>query len=65
MPRRKDVLPQPRSRFLEVKCPKCGNVQVIFDRAATIVKCRICYEQLAQPRGGKARILGEIVRVLS
>ncbi len=58
-------IPSPRSRFVRVKCKKCGHIQVVFDRAATEVKCLGCGEVLARPRGGKALILGEIVEVLS
>ncbi|MFQ6086239.1 MAG: 30S ribosomal protein S27e [Candidatus Bathyarchaeia archaeon] len=64
MPRRREVLPQPKSRFLEVKCPKCGNVQLIFGHATTKVKCGICGEQLIEPRGGKAKVLGSVIRVV-
>lgn len=65
MPKKREVLPQPRSRFVEVKCPKCGNVQIVYDHATKVVRCRICEEQLTRPSGGKARIIGEVVRVLS
>ena len=58
-------IPTPRSRFLRVKCPKCGAVQIVFDRAATVVKCLSCGETLAVPTGGKAKILGEVVEVLT
>ena len=58
-------IPMPRSRFVRVKCPKCGHVQVIFDRAATVVRCLSCGEVLAEPTGGKAKIKGEIVEVLT
>jgi len=59
------AIPTPRSRFLRVKCPKCGAVHIVFDRAATVVRCLSCGEVLAVPTGGKAKILGEIVEVLT
>ena len=58
-------IPQPRSRFLRVKCPNCGAVQIVFDRAATVVRCLSCGEVLAEPTGGKARIRGKVVEVLT
>ena len=58
-------IPKPRSRFLRVKCPSCGAVQVVFDRAATVVRCLSCGEVLAEPTGGKARLRGKVVEVLS
>lgn len=46
--------------FIKVKC-KCKNEQVIFKRASTVVKCLVCNEVLAEPRGGNADIKAEIV----
>ncbi len=59
------TIPTPRSRFVRVECPKCGHIQIIFDRAATVVKCQKCGEVLAEPTGGKARIYGKVVEVLT
>jgi small subunit ribosomal protein S27e len=59
-----ELISQPRSRFLRVKCSDCGNEQVIFGSAASKVKCLICGKTLAEPLGGKARIMTKIVSVL-
>jgi len=58
------LLPRPRSKFLRVKCPDCGNEQVIFSQATNQVKCNICSAVLAEPTGGKATIKGEVVTAL-
>jgi len=58
------IIPKPKSKFLQVRCPDCGNEQIICSHAASIVHCNICGAILAEPRGGKARIKGEIVRIL-
>jgi len=58
------VIPKPKSVFLQVKCPDCGNEQTIFSHVASVVHCNICGATLAEPTGGKARIKGDIVRVL-
>jgi len=58
------VIPKPRSSFLRVKCPDCGNEQIVFSHIATIVHCNICGALLAEATGGKARIKGEVVAVL-
>ncbi|MEM2122869.1 MAG: 30S ribosomal protein S27e [Candidatus Bathyarchaeia archaeon] len=58
------LIPRPRSLFLRVKCSSCGNEQVIFDRASTLIKCKVCDEVLAEPTGGKARVRGETVQEL-
>ncbi|MFH1445211.1 MAG: 30S ribosomal protein S27e [Nanoarchaeota archaeon] len=44
------------SKFLEVKCEKCKNKQMIFSKPAGIVKCLVCGAVLAEPTGGKANI---------
>jgi len=62
--RRKVLVPQPRSRFVRVKCPDCGNEQVTFSHASMEVKCSACGRVLVKPTGGKAEILGEIVEYL-
>ncbi|MFQ6136277.1 MAG: 30S ribosomal protein S27e [Candidatus Hydrothermarchaeales archaeon] len=59
-----DLIPQPKSRFLKVKCFDCGNEQVIFGSVSTSVKCLVCGKTLAEPTGGKAKILTRILSVL-
>lgn len=58
-------IPEPRSRFLVVRCPNCGNEQVVFSHATFPARCIICGAQLVTPRGGKARIHGQVLRVLA
>jgi small subunit ribosomal protein S27e len=58
------LLPRPRSKFLRVKCPDCGNEQVVFGNATNTVKCNICGAVLAEPTGGKTNIKGEILAAL-
>lgn len=53
-----------RSNFIKVKCNGCGGQQVVFDRAASTVKCLICDSVLVEPKGGKAKINAEIIEVL-
>ena len=58
-------VPYPTTKFLKVKCSSCNNEQIVFDSSKIVVKCNVCGEDLAHPRGGKANILGEILEVLS
>ncbi len=58
------MIPKPNSQFLRVKCEDCGNVQIVFDRAASVVLCQVCGATLAKPTGGKAAIRGEVLGVL-
>jgi small subunit ribosomal protein S27e len=62
--KRKVLIPMPRSRFIKVRCPSCGNEQVVFDHATFPSRCLVCGTVLVVPSGGKAKILGEIVRIL-
>jgi small subunit ribosomal protein S27e len=58
------LIPKPRSVFLRVKCPKCGNEQLIFSNTVNKINCNVCGETLAEPTGGRARINGEVLTVL-
>lgn len=51
-----DIVRQPNSRFLKVKCLDCENEQIIFGNATTEVKCLKCDKILAKPSGGKAKL---------
>ena len=46
-----------RGNFLKVKCLDCDNEQVIFDRAASDVKCIICGKTLVKSRVVKLKSL--------
>jgi small subunit ribosomal protein S27e len=58
------VLQNTKGNFLKVKCMDCGNQQVVFDRAASVVQCIICGKTLVKPKGGKSQITSQIVEVL-
>jgi small subunit ribosomal protein S27e len=58
------IIPKPRSTFIKVKCPECGNEQILFSHSTTLIRCKICNATLAHPTGGKVRIHGEVVDVL-
>ncbi|MGL4670097.1 MAG: 30S ribosomal protein S27e [Methanobacteriaceae archaeon] len=53
-----------KGNFLKVKCMDCGNEQVVFDRAASNVKCIICSKTMVESQGGKSIIKAEIVEKL-
>ena len=55
------IIPRPRSTFIKVKCPECGNEQIIFSHSTTNVNCKICNAKLAYTTGGKIRVQGEVV----
>ena len=41
--------------FIKVKC-KCKNEQMIFSKPASVVRCLVCNEILADPTGGRGAI---------
>lgn len=55
---------RPKSKFLKVKCKKCRNEQIIFSKAATVVKCLVCESVLAEPTGGLADVKTKIEEVM-
>jgi small subunit ribosomal protein S27e len=50
------MIPMPTSKFMKVRCKKCRNEQIVFDKASTVVKCLVCSAVLAEPTGGMARL---------
>jgi len=48
-------------KFIKVKCEKCKNEQVIFEKPASQVKCLVCGELLAEPTGGKAKVVAKVL----
>ena len=64
MKKRKILIPMPKSRFVRVRCPSCGNEQIVFDHATFPARCLVCGTILVVPTGGKAKILGDIVKIL-
>ena len=62
-----DIVQQPRSRFIRVKCLDCENEQTIFASATTEVTCLKCGKVLAKPSGGKAKLepIAREIEVLS
>jgi len=54
----------PTSKFLKIKCIKCRNEQITFNKAATKVMCLVCDAVLAEPTGGTVELKGTLVEVL-
>ncbi len=52
------------SKFVKIKCEKCKNEQMVFEKVSVPVKCLVCGEMLAEPTGGKAEIKTQLVEVL-
>ena len=58
------LIPKPRSNFLRVRCLKCGNEQQLFSNATNKVTCNVCGATLAEPTGGRAKIVGDKLSTL-
>ena len=56
---------EPKSRFLKVRCSKCKNEQIIFEKASTKVQCLVCEDVLAESTGGKAKVKSTVLEILS
>lgn len=59
-----ELIPKPRSIFIKIKCPECGNEQITFNKASTKVYCNVCRTLLVEPTGGRVIIKGGIVEEL-
>nr|QLA09592.1 40S small subunit ribosomal protein eS27 [Euglena gracilis]6ZJ3_Sc Chain Sc, Ribosomal protein eS27 [Euglena gracilis] len=44
------------SFFMDVKCPSCWAITIVFSHVAKVVVCSSCNTVLAQPTGGKAKL---------
>ncbi len=55
----------PSSSFLKVKCAKCKNEQVIFDKSSTEIKCLVCSKEIAKPTGGKSHLTAKVIESLN
>ncbi len=47
---------EPKSKFIKVRCPKCKNEQIVFEKATTNAACLVCGNVLAEAKGGKAKL---------
>ncbi len=61
----KQIVVMPKSKFLKLQCRKCKNEQIIFNKAATVVKCLNCQEILVEPRAGESIIHGKLIQTLT
>ena len=64
MKKERILIPRPRSSFLLVQCPNCGNEQIVFSCTTTDSACKVCGTKLAEKSGGRARLSGVVLRRL-
>lgn len=59
-----EVVKEPTSKFIKVRCPKCKNEQIIFGKGCTVINCLVCDKILSEPSGGKSKVKARILEVL-
>jgi len=59
-----ELIKNPTSKFIRVKCGKCKNEQIVFNKPATEVKCLVCGTVLMESTGGKGKVVTKVVQVL-
>jgi small subunit ribosomal protein S27e len=64
--KKKRLVQSPNSYFMDIRCPACYTLTTAFSHAQTVIKCENCSQVLAQPKGGKCKlVVGCSVRVKS
>ncbi|CAB3993382.1 40S ribosomal S27 [Paramuricea clavata] len=54
----KRLVQSPNSYFMDVKCPGCYKINLVFSHASTSpVRCLRCSAILGWPTGGKVRLI--------
>ena len=53
-------IPKPASKFQKVNCEECGELQILYSHASTVVSCNSCGNTISEPTGSKAKINGKI-----
>jgi len=52
----KRLVQSPNSYFMDVRCPGCFKITIVFSHAKKVVVCGNCSTVLCQPTGGRARL---------
>lgn len=60
-----ELVSMPKSKFIKVQCTKCKNEQIIFNKPSIVVKCLVCENILAEPRGGVGEIKAKVLKILT
>jgi len=57
-----NLIPQPKTKFIRVKCSGCGNEQTIFNAASSDVKCNACNQLLAKSKASRVELKAKVVK---
>lgn len=58
MRRTRIPIPEPSSKFNNIKCAECGEDQVVYSHATTEVACNSCGNPISKPTGSRSRLSG-------
>ena len=58
----KNRIPKPKTKFLRLKCPGCGNEQTTFSAASTIVRCLKCETVLTMPLASNSAVRAKVLK---
>ena len=64
MKREREFIPKPRSSFVLIKCPDCGEERVMFSASTRDVTCKGCGRKLAESTGGKVKVDAQVIKRL-
>ena len=58
--RYENLVPEPKSRFVNIICSSCDSTSVIFTMTKSAINCKFCGNVLTEPTGGRAKIFGRL-----
>lgn len=58
--KRNKLIPQPNGYFLYLRCKSCDVIILAYSHSQTRRTCAGCNTVMLNPRGGKARIEGDV-----
>jgi len=60
----KNLIKEPVSKFIKVRCNKCKNEQIVFGKSSSKISCLVCNAEISEPVGGKSKIKAKVLEVL-
>ncbi len=62
--REREFVPKPRTSYVLIKCPDCGEERVMFSASTRDVTCKGCGRKLAESTGGKVKVDAQVIKRL-
>jgi small subunit ribosomal protein S27e len=58
--KKKTLVPNPRSEFLNLRCTECLEITLAFSHSNVPVQCTGCGRTIAYPTGGKVKLADNV-----